>query len=205
MNFKPIEIKFVQVEFMLVETVEVGDPLFLWRCMVRYCIQIHELHSKSKLAITDKVLKSDTLLSAAPERHSQNREQRRSATHFYQKMRCGSGTHIFEESENMSGPLLSLFFFWNFLFFWHSFSVNKLVSPSLLWFIYSWKQRYFQLDIKFLLNFQIQVCILVRKEILKKITKKRAMRECTFSWKSDEGVPLPFLKGAIWECHSFFW
>ena len=29
MNFKPIEIKFVQVEFMLVETVEVGDPLFL--------------------------------------------------------------------------------------------------------------------------------------------------------------------------------
>ena len=45
------------------------------------------------------------------ERHSQNREQRRSATPFYQKERCGSGTHIFEESENMSGPLLSLFFF----------------------------------------------------------------------------------------------
>ena len=112
------------------------------------------------------VLKSGTLLSATPERHSQNRERRRSATPFYQKERCGSGTHIFEESENMRGPLLSLFFFWNFLFFWHSFSVNKLVSPSLLWFIYSWKQRYFQLDIKFLLNFQIQVCILVRKKIL---------------------------------------
>ena len=120
----------------------------------------------------DNVLKSRTLLSFAPECHSQNREPRRSATPFYQKERCGSGTHILEESENMSGPLLSLFFFWNFLFFWHSFSVNKLVSPSLLWFIYSWKQRYFQLDIKFLVNFQIQVCILVRKKIFKKITKK---------------------------------
>ena len=45
------------------------------------------------------------------EHHSQNRERRRSATPFYQKERCGSGTHILEESENMSGPLLSLFFF----------------------------------------------------------------------------------------------
>jgi hypothetical protein len=52
------------------------------------------------------VLESGTLLSGTPEHHSQNREQGRSATPFYQKERCGSGTHIFEESENMSGPLL---------------------------------------------------------------------------------------------------
>ena len=64
-----------------------------------------------KLFPLSNVLKSGTLLSATPERHSQNRERRRSATPFYQKERCGSGTHFFEESENMSGPLLSLFFF----------------------------------------------------------------------------------------------
>jgi hypothetical protein len=57
------------------------------------------------------VLKSGTLLSAAPERHSQNQERRRSATPFFQKEQCGSGTHIFEESENMSAPLFPLFFF----------------------------------------------------------------------------------------------
>jgi hypothetical protein len=56
------------------------------------------------------VLKSGTLLSATPERHSQNRERRRSATPYYQKEQCGSGTHIFEESENMRSPLFSLFF-----------------------------------------------------------------------------------------------
>jgi hypothetical protein len=56
------------------------------------------------------VLKSGTLLSTPPERHFQNRERRRSAIPFYQKERYGSGTHIFEESKNMSGPLLSLFF-----------------------------------------------------------------------------------------------
>ena len=41
------------------------------------------------------VLKSGTLLSAAPERHSQNWERRRSATPFYQKERYGSGTPFF--------------------------------------------------------------------------------------------------------------
>ena len=55
------------------------------------------------------MLKSGTLSSAAPVRHSQNREWRRSATPFYQKERCGSGPQIFEVSENMSGPLFSLF------------------------------------------------------------------------------------------------
>ena len=54
------------------------------------------------------VLKSATLLGATPERHSQNREIRGSATPFYQKEQCGSGTHIFEKSENMSDPLFSL-------------------------------------------------------------------------------------------------
>ena len=57
------------------------------------------------------VLKSATLLSATPERHSQNQERRRSATPFYQKERCGSGTLIFEESKNMSAPPFPLFFF----------------------------------------------------------------------------------------------
>ena len=37
------------------------------------------------LYIISNVLKSGTLLSAAPERHSQNRERRRSATPFFIK------------------------------------------------------------------------------------------------------------------------
>ena len=44
---------------------------------------------------TTNVLKSGTLLSATPERHSQNKERKRSATPFYQKERYGSGTPFF--------------------------------------------------------------------------------------------------------------
>ncbi len=65
---------------------------------------------RRKMIVLLNVLKSGTLLSATPERHSQNRERRRSATPFYQKERCGSGPHIYEVSAIMSGPLLSLFF-----------------------------------------------------------------------------------------------
>jgi hypothetical protein len=44
------------------------------------------------------------------ERHPQKWDHRRSATPFYQKEQCGNGTHIFEKSKNMRGPLFSLFF-----------------------------------------------------------------------------------------------
>jgi hypothetical protein len=60
---------------------------------------------------------SGILLSAAPERHFQNQERRRSATPFFQKERCGSGTHIFEESKNMSAPLFPLYFSVTFSYF----------------------------------------------------------------------------------------
>ena len=63
------------------------------------------------------VYKSGTLSSAARECHSLNWERSRSATPFYQKERCGSGTRIFEESENMSDPLFTLFFLTFFLLF----------------------------------------------------------------------------------------
>ena len=82
------------------------------------------------------VLKSGTLLSATPENHSQSTEWRRSATLFYQKEWCGSGTHFFEESENMSGPLLSLFFFWNFLFSDIFFQKKNLFSMTPVVYIF---------------------------------------------------------------------
>ena len=137
------------------------------------------------------MLKSGTLLSATPECHSQNRERRRSATPFYQKERYGSGTHIFEESENMSGPLLSLFFFWIF-FFWHSFSVDKGVSSVV----------YILLEAKVLLTwhkisckFPIQVLMHTReKKNLRKITKKRAIKECTLFRKERWGSATLFFQ-----------
>ena len=77
------------------------------------------------------VLKSGTLLSAAPECHSQNRERRRSATPFCQKERCGSGTRIFEESENMSGPLFPLFFLtFSYFFYKHMLSSKFIYSQK---------------------------------------------------------------------------
>ena len=72
-----------------------------------YCLRINR-----NISIVFNVYKSGTLLSAARERHSLNWERRRSATPFYQQERCGSGPHIFEESDTMSGPLLPLLFFW---------------------------------------------------------------------------------------------
>ena len=84
-------------------------------------------------------------------------------------------------------------------------------SDPVLWFIYSWKQRYFQsakyiLDIKFLFNFQIQVSILVRKKILKKSFKKRSdERVHSFHERAMKECHSLFSKGAMWECHSFFW
>ena len=73
------------------------------------------------------VLKSGTLLSATPERHSQNRERRRSATPFYQKERCGSGTLIFEKSENMSGRRFPLFLYF-FLLFQKYMLMSKFIN-----------------------------------------------------------------------------
>ena len=73
------------------------------------------------------VLKSGTLLSATPERHSQNRERRRSATPFYQKERNGSGTHFFWGERKYERPSSFTLFFLTFSFFWHYFSGNKLV------------------------------------------------------------------------------
>ena len=60
--------------------------------------------------LNGNVLKSATLLSATPERHSQNRERRRSATPFYQKERCESGTPFFDKERERSGTLFPLFF-----------------------------------------------------------------------------------------------
>ena len=51
------------------------------------------------------VLKSATLLSATPERHSQNWEQRSSATPFFQNERCVSGTPFFAKDRDGSGTL----------------------------------------------------------------------------------------------------
>ena len=66
---------------------------------------------------------------ATPECHSQNRERRRSATPFCQKERCGSGTRIFEESENMSGPLFPLFFLtFSYFFYKHMLSSKFIYS-----------------------------------------------------------------------------
>ena len=121
---------------MFCQTLCRGQNLRILPCPFSHCLQnvwqTPRQNYRSKRCHLGNVLKSATLLSATTECHSQNWERRRSATPFYQKERCGSGTHIFEESENMSGPLLSLFFFLKFSFFWHSFSVNKLVSQSLL-------------------------------------------------------------------------
>ena len=66
------------------------------------------------------VLRSGTLSSAARERHSLNWERRRSATPFYQKERCGSGTPFFRAGARAAlfSPSLSfLLFFFLFLTF----------------------------------------------------------------------------------------
>ena len=91
-----------------------GQNLRILPCPFSHCLQnvwqTPRQNYRSKRCHLGNVLKSATLLSATTECHSQNWERRRSATPFYQKERCGSGTHIFEGSEKMSGPFFSLFF-----------------------------------------------------------------------------------------------
>ena len=56
------------------------------------------------------VLRSGTLSSVARERHSLNWERRRSATPFYQKERCGSGTPFFRAGAALFSPSFCLSF-----------------------------------------------------------------------------------------------
>ena len=75
-----------------------------------YACACYNVTSLLEHNVADNVLKSATLLSATPERHSQNWERRRSATPFYQKERCGSGTPFFDKERERSGTLFPLFF-----------------------------------------------------------------------------------------------
>ena len=151
------------------------------------------------------MLKSGTLLSATPERHSQNRERRRSATPFYQKERNGSGTHFFEESENMSGPLLSLFFFWNFLFSDIIFQKISLFSITPVVYIFL-KAKILSTWHKISCKLPIQVYYWEKN--LWKNYKKRAIKErwgsaTPFFLKERYGSATPFfVKGAGAERHS---
>ena len=70
--------------------------------------------------LDSNVLRSGTLSSAARERHSLNWERRRSATPFYQKERCGSGTPFFRAGAALFSPLFFFFFPFSF-FFWRSY------------------------------------------------------------------------------------
>ena len=76
-----------------------GQNLGILPCPFSHCLQnvwqTPRQNYRSKRCHLGNVLKSATLLSATTECHSQNWERRRSATPFYQKERCGGGTHIF--------------------------------------------------------------------------------------------------------------
>ena len=74
--------------------------VFFWRPAFLDTIFKMDRHCAERFnALKSNVYKSGTLSSAARECHSLNCERRRSATPFYQQERCGSGPHIFEESD----------------------------------------------------------------------------------------------------------
>ena len=136
------------------------------------------------------MLKSATLLSATPERHSQNRERRRSATPFYQKERCGSGTPFFDKERERSGTLFPLFFF----------DLYKLAHKAYAYeqvYIFIEKKGKFQCNLnnRFLtgnLSYQIQA-----------FEESLMLNRFFFSFKKSDKKSALFFERAREECHSF--
>ena len=128
------------------------------------------------------VLRCGTLLSVARECHSLNWERRRSATPFYQKERCGSGTPFLRAGAALFSPSFFLAFF-----FWRSFFKNSRFNFMLLevgnivfhqkkfwafikerWIQTQWDQLFSEGDLNLL-------CILLLRGILRWIIKIHSM------------------------------
>ena len=105
-----------------------------------YCISLNSVHNFLIVLSgnTSNVLNSGTLLSATPKIGSEG-----VVPLLFIKRSFAGVPLIFLRGAKIWAALFFHSFFLKSYFFWHSFSVNKPVSPSLLWFIYSWKQRYF--------------------------------------------------------------